>query len=165
MTLKQKARRLRKWLVTHRKNTPRRRRAKRDYNYLKGQLARRVRNKRNGFQPWMLNGHPGNVSLAVKRVIVRGVQAGLVVTSTTDGRSHSRNSYHYRNPGEAVDMAGPYRKMVTFQLQEARDSGRWKELIGPLNYPTVKHGVRWTQREGTPLENSHDNHIHAAPRF
>jgi hypothetical protein len=56
------------------------------------------------FKPWMLNGHPADVTWAVKRCIVRGVNAGLYTTSTTDG-VHSKTSYHYTKPlGKAVDM-------------------------------------------------------------
>src|SRR3954469_23231572 len=72
------------------------------------ELRAELKREREGFQPWMLNGHPGNISEECKRAIVRGVRAGLVVTATTDG-NHSATSLHYsRNTasglGEAVDF-------------------------------------------------------------
>lgn len=113
------------------------------------------------------NGHPANVSKACRQFIRRANQAGLYVTATTDG-VHSPTSYHYR--GLAVDVAAPMTadgivKMRTFQADEVRrGSVKYNELFGPNNELFVKNGVRYTIREGDPLENQHDNHVHGAPR-
>ena len=117
------------------------------------------------FQPWMLNGRPGNVSWAVKRVIVRGVNHGLVVTSTTGG-THASTSYHYS--GRAVDMAGAGTAAeIDFQRDLIRGLGAWRfnEIFGPDNFANVKNGTVITLVEGTPLEQMHDTHIHVAPRL
>lgn len=114
------------------------------------------------FRPWMLNGHPGNVSWRVKRAIVRGVNAGLTVTSTTGG-NHAPGSYHYR--GRAVDMAGPWAAMVRFQYRELSRFRRWRkhvEIIGPDNHAIVLRGGETDLVEGSPLETNHDTHVHWA---
>lgn len=114
------------------------------------------------FRPWMLNGHPGNVSWRVKRVIVRGVNHGLVVTSTTGG-AHASTSYHYQS--RAVDMGGPRDAMVRFQRSELRRFRRWHkhvEIIGPDNQAIVLRGAEADLQEGTVLEQMHDTHVHLA---
>lgn len=139
--------------------------------YKKGRAERRRRYRR--FHRWMLNGHPGNVTRGVKRVIVRIVNHGLVVSSTTDG-SHSPTSWHFTNPGRAVDAGQDWtkddaaegrRKKVRLQKTLLRQGRRkWAELFGPDNVANVKNGVRITLVEGSPLETLHDTHVHAAPR-
>lgn len=123
------------------------------------------------FRPSMLNGNPGNISRACKRFVVRGVNAGLVVTSTTGGK-HAPTSYHYS--GRAVDLGLPprligtdvgRRRLVRFQRREAKRLGRYRELFGPDNGANVKNQVRFWLREGAPLETLHDNHVHGAPRW
>lgn len=120
------------------------------------------------FKPWMLNGRSGNISLACRRFIVRAVNAGLTVTSTTGG-GHAVGSYHWpraRNyRGRAVDVAGPYSRMVAFQRAEARRPRRFHELFGPSNTANVKNGRTVTLAEGSALESNHDTHVHAAPRW
>jgi hypothetical protein len=117
------------------------------------------------FQPWMLNGRPGNVNRRIKGTIRRAVNAGLYVTSTTGGQ-HASGSWHYS--GKAVDVAGSYDKMVRFQRSEYNRGrfhfGRWKylELFGPVNYLCLKNGSPITLGEGTGLENLHDTHVHVA---
>jgi hypothetical protein len=115
------------------------------------------------FHSWMLNGHPGNVTWRIKRVIVRGINHGLYVTSTTDGR-HTTGSYHYS--GRAVDMAANTReRMVRFQLDELKRFRRWhrhREIIGPDNRAVVLRGVETDLAEGSGLEQMHDNHCHIA---
>lgn len=114
------------------------------------------------FQKWMLNGHPGNITWRVKRAIVRGVNHGLYVTSTTGGR-HAPGSYHYK--GRAVDMGGSWDNMARFQWSELRRFRRWRkivELIGPDNEPIVLRGRETDLVEGTPLEQQHDTHVHWA---
>lgn len=126
--------------------------------YKKGRERRRFR-----FHFWMLNGHPGNVRWRVKRAIVRGVNRGLYVTSTTDG-THAPGSYHYS--GRAVDMGANTRaKMVSHQLAELKRFRRWhrhKEIIGPDNRAIVLRGAETDLAEGTSLEQMHDNHVHVA---
>jgi hypothetical protein len=122
------------------------------------------------FHTWMLNGHPGNVTPAVKRFIRRGVNHGLVCTATTDG-VHAAHSFH--KSGQAGDMglvaslvgtAEGRRRMVSFQAHEAANPTRFNELFGPENSACVKDGRHLTLVEGTALENQHDNHVHGAPR-
>jgi lysozyme len=119
------------------------------------------------FKPWMLNGHPGDVTLAVKRCIVRGVNHGLVVTSTTDG-THAPTSYHYTKPlGSAVDMGfnpGTDREAALQGMMVRRFRSKFWEEFGPQNDLWIKNGVQITAVEGTDLEQMHDTHIHMAPR-
>ena len=64
------------------------------------------------FRRHMLGGLDGKVTRAVKRVIVRGVNHGLIVTSTTGGR-HAATSYHYAKPrGKAVDFGNRLRELM-----------------------------------------------------
>lgn len=117
----------------------------------------------------MLNGHPGNVTAAVKREIMRGVAAGLMVTSTTGGQ-HAKTSHHYT--GRAVDLGLLPRQvgtrrgrelMVRHQRACARHPERYLEVFGPDNRACVKNRQRITLAEGTPLEQNHDDHVHVAP--
>lgn len=113
----------------------------------------------------MLNGHSGDVTRRVKRAIVRGTNAGLVVTSTRRAsRFVGDNSFHMS--GHAVDMAATSRaRMVAFQRKELWRFRRWhnhKEILGPDNNAVVLGGVETDLQEGNPLENQHDNHVHLA---
>jgi hypothetical protein len=143
------------------------------FRLLRAQLQR----ERKAFQPWMLNGHPGNITEECKRAIVRGVRAGLVVTATTDG-NHSATSLHYpRNTrsglGEAVDfglkpadLGNPtaVARREAFQRAEfARGPANYRELFGPSNVHNAKNGVHINLIEGTDLEQAHDNHVHESP--
>lgn len=116
----------------------------------------------------MLNGHPGDVTVVVKRAIIRGVNHGLIVTSTTDG-VHATNSWHETKPlGKAVDMAGPgIAAEVDYQRDLIRGLGasRFNEIFGPDNFANVKNGQVITLIEGSGLEELHDTHIHIAPRW
>lgn len=125
------------------------------------------------FHRRFFNGHPRNVTLAVRRVIVRGVNHGLVVTATTDGL-HSATSFHHTKPGKAVDLgvepklAGTpeaRKREVAFQrfLLKRFGARAFLELFGPDNAANVKNGVQFTLPEGAPLENQHDNHVHVVP--
>jgi hypothetical protein len=130
-------------------------------------MARQLR-----FTRALLAGHPGDVARAVRRVIVRGVNHGLVVTSTTDG-GHAATSWHFKRPprnflGRAVDMAGPGQEAErAFQrdLIETHGAHSFHEVFGPDNEWNVKNGVIVGLGEGTPLETAHDTHIHIAPRL
>jgi hypothetical protein len=130
----------------------------------------REKARRGEWDDRMLNGHPGDVTAAVKKFIMRGVAAGLVCTATRDG-NHARTSYHYAEPGRAADMGlsrfspTSLRKRRAFQLAEAQHEERYNELYGPDNRANVRNGVRLTLAEGTPLETMHDNHVHGAPRY
>ena len=143
------------------------------YRQLRAQLIR----ERKAFQPWMLNGHPGDISEPCKRAIVRGVRAGLVVTATTDG-GHANTSLHFprNNPshiGEAVDFGvkpsevgspGAMAHKEKFQRKEfARGAGKYRELYGPSNFHNAKNGVRTDLIEGSELEQAHDTHVHVSP--
>lgn len=123
------------------------------------------------FEPWMLNGNPGNISRACQRFIVRAVNAGLHVTSTTGGR-HAPNSYHKARwlgrrwgKGRAVDVAGPWSLMVRFQRQEHDRGRRYRELYGPDNTANRRNSRAYRLAEGSGLETQHDTHVHAAPRW
>jgi hypothetical protein len=126
---------------------------------------RLLRRRQAAFQPWMLNGTAGNISPAAKKFVVRAVNAGLYVTSTTGGK-HAPTSYHYDKPlGRAVDVAGPWDKMVAFQRAEsARRAADYLELFGPDNTVQVRNGQRFAFSEGEALENLHDTHVHGALR-
>lgn len=111
----------------------------------------------------------GDITGACRRFIMRALVAGLVPTSTTGGQ-HAPTSHHYS--GRAVDVGlrphqvGTRRgraKLIRFQRQEARHPERYAELFGPDNHACVKDRTRITLREGTPLEDLHDNHVHGAP--
>ena len=120
----------------------------------------------SGFHTSMLNGKPGNISSGAKDFIVRAHKAGLLTSSTTTG-GHATSSWHYarNNPdgkGHAVDVYGPWNKMVKFQRQEAKHPSRYKELFGPDNTANVKNGSRISLAEGSALENLHDTHVHGA---
>lgn len=118
----------------------------------------------------MLNGHPSDVTDAVRKYIMRGVAAGLVCTSTRDG-GHAATSYHYTRPGRAADLGlrtfslTSRRKRLAFQRAEALHAERYDELFGPDNQANVKNARRLTLQEGTALEQMHDNHVHGAPRY
>lgn len=115
----------------------------------------------------MLNGHPGNVTPAVKRFIRRGVASGLVCTATTNG-THATGSYHYMRPGRAGDMAAPMTRIGLWRMKmfyrrevkrELHDGGtQYLELFGP-GKTYIKNGRRLPgQFPG------HGNHVHGAPR-
>jgi hypothetical protein len=133
-------------------------------------MARRTRRwrRRHLFHKWMLNGHPGGLTRPVRKFIVRAHNHGLFVTSTRDG-VHSPTSWHYS--GHAADVAAPMTsegvsRMVRFQSEEWRRQRRgatqYAELFGPANDRWVKNGQLIRAREGDPLEQMHDNHVHGA---
>ena len=132
-----------------------------------GRRARSLkRAEQSGFHPAMLSGRPSNISRGAKEFVARAHRAGLLVSSTTSG-GHAPSSYHYaRNNsdglGHAVDVYGPWDKMVRFQKAEARYPARFKELFGPDNNYNLKNGVRMSLPEGSALENLHDTHVHGA---
>lgn len=118
------------------------------------------------FQPWMLNGRPGNISNGTKAAIARGVHRGLVVTSTTTG-GHASTSFHFPwnnsdNQGHAVDMAADTDTMIEWQHDELNRGEDLLELFGPENGACAKNGARITI-SGT-LASAHDNHDHRAVR-
>lgn len=120
----------------------------------------------------MLNGCAGNINPACRRYVMRGVAAGLVVTSTTGGR-HAPTSYHYATSlrsGRAVDLGhrrpgtpAARAALVRFQRVEAARPDRYLELFGPDNAACVKDRRLITLAEGTALEDLHDDHVHGAP--
>lgn len=101
------------------------------------------------------NGHPSNVTDAVKGAAKRANQAGLYVTATTDG-IHAPTSWH--PSGNAVDVAGPVSAMISFQRAEAkRGYGKYRELFGPDSF-YIKNGARFNS--AFP---DHGDHVHVAP--
>lgn len=135
--------------------------------------------RRYKFHSFMLNGHPGGVTRGVRRVIVRGHNHQLSVTSTTDGQ-HAHDSYHYTKPlGMAVDLGNkpqgawgavpgtPKARRLMVKLQA--DLIKWfgcrsfLELFGPDNALNCKDGRQVTLDDGSPLENQHDTHVHVVP--
>lgn len=133
--------------------------------------------KQFNFNRRMLNGHPGNVTVPVRRIIVRAVNSGLIVTSTTDG-GHSPTSYHKPRPpmfprGRAVDLGHkrPGTREATQDLSDFQRNlitiyGAWSfhEIYGPNNEWNVKNGIKVGLGESTPLETLHDTHDHVAPK-
>jgi hypothetical protein len=116
----------------------------------------------------MFNGHPQNVTMSVRAYVRRGVAAGLVCTSTTDGQ-HAPSSFHFSGraadlglPASLIGTAKGRNRMVTFQRKEAHGPIHHAELFGPDNHANVKNGQIITLQEGTALENQHDNHVHGA---
>jgi hypothetical protein len=117
-------------------------------------------------------GVPPIANRGCRKAICRAYAAGLVPTATTNG-THAATSYH--KLGKAVDfglrrtliatLKGAER-LVTFQRKEMwrRDHGRIHpvELLGPTNSIAVLRGHKTALREGTPLEQQHDNHCHEA---
>lgn len=118
------------------------------------------------FQPWMLNGRPGNIEAQVKKEIAVAVlQYDLVVTSTTTG-GHTPSSYHFprNNPrqnglGRAVDLAGAPSNMRAYMAHVLSQPSRYDEGFGPPNTEFVKHGRKF----GGAIPNHYD-HAHVAPR-
>lgn len=110
------------------------------------------------------NGHPKNVTGAIREVIEEANDLGLYVTSTTDG-VHSPTSYH--SSGRAVDVAAPMttagiKLMKKFQRRANKKWPGAREIFGPDNTAFIKNGQKYTIREGDPLEDQHDNHVHVA---
>jgi hypothetical protein len=132
---------------------------------MKQPLSLQAKAKLRRWDDRMLNGHPGNVTRAVKRFIRRGAAAGLVCTSTTDGE-HAPGSFHYS--GRAADVAAPTTRLGIWRMKRfyrreyRREKGgmgiQYLELLGPgAHY--IKSGVRYPgQFPG------HTNHVHGAPK-
>ena len=113
-----------------------------------------------GFREEMLNGHPGNITDALKPEIFRAVGYGLYVTSTTD-YTHATTSLHYprNNPdglGHAFDAGGPYDAMVKAQNAYKNNPGKYREVFGPDDW-YIKNGVVYPG--AFP---DHGDHIHVA---
>jgi len=108
------------------------------------------------------------VTPQVRREIMRGVAAGLIVTSTTGGK-HAATSYHKYEPGRAVDLG--HRRpgttaarvaLVRHQRACALHPERYVELFGPSSRDCVKNHQHIALTEESGLENQHDNHLHVA---
>jgi hypothetical protein len=129
------------------------------------QQITRLRKRQVGeFKPFMLDGHPGNVTNAVKRVIGHAYDNfGLRVSATTD-YTHSPTSWHYPSSpqndgkhGAAVDLYGTTANMVKFQRRQRTRPSYWNELFGPDDF-YVKNGA---VVDGAFPD--HGDHDHAAP--
>jgi hypothetical protein len=112
---------------------------------------------------------PLPTNIHVKRFIMRGFAAGLVVTATTNGR-HAPGSLHYSRRAADLGLRSPEvgtargrRKMEKFQAHEFARAQRvrgYTELIGPINDKIILRGNNTTLAEHTALEDAHDNHVH-----
>lgn len=121
------------------------------------------------FEPYMLNGHPGNITSELKAAIARGVVIHKqFVTATTDG-THTPTSFHYpRNnashgytddEGHAADLSSyaDYGRSF-FDAEKARGAENYDELFGPGD-GYVKNGTLYPgPSPDVP------NHCHCAPR-
>ncbi len=133
------------------------------------QITRLQRREFGEFKPYMLDGLPGNITDATKRVIGHAYDRfNLRVSATTNG-THATGSYHDpdspQNDGEhgsAVDLFGAYGDMVRFQEHQAKRPSYFNELFGPEDGRCVKDGSSITISGA--LAEQHDNHAHVAPR-
>jgi hypothetical protein len=136
---------------------------------IKQQLSRLEKREFGEFKPFMLDGLPGNITNATKRVIGHAYDRfNLRVSATTNG-THAPDSYHYPGSpqndgkhGSAVDLYGPLEGMRRFQRHQAKRPSYFNELFGPVDGACAKDGQRITISGA--LAEQHDNHVHAAPR-
>lgn len=136
---------------------------------LKQQITRLEKRQHGEFRPFMLDGLPGNITNACKRLIGHAYDNfNLRVSATTNG-THATGSWHYpgspQNDGEhgnAVDLYGSLDDMERFQRHQANRPSYFNELFGPVDGASVKDGTRITISGSLAL--SHDNHDHASPR-
>jgi hypothetical protein len=133
------------------------------------QITRLQKRQVGEFKPFMLDGLPGNITNATKRVIGHAYDNfNLRVSATTNG-THAPGGWHYpdspQNDGEhgaAVDLYGQFSDMDRFQRHQAKRPNYWNELFGPVDTRCAKNGALTTIYP--PLSTQHDNHVHAAPR-
>lgn len=133
------------------------------------QITRLQRRELGEFKPYMLDGLPGNITNATKRVIGHAYDSfGLRVSATTNG-THAPDSYHYPGSpqnngkdGSAADLYGAYGDMIRFQEHQAKRPSYFNELFGPEDSRCVKDGAPITISGA--LAEEHDDHVHAAPR-
>lgn len=131
---------------------------------LKNQYTRLQKRQVGEFKPFMLDGHPGNVTNAVKRVIGHAYDNfGLRVSATTNG-GHAPGSWHYADSsqndgkhGNAVDLYGAYEDMVRFQDRQRTRPTYFYEMFGPDGF-YIKNAVVY---EGAFPD--HGDHDHVAP--
>lgn len=140
------------------------------------QKARSIHLRRVGtFRPSMLDGHPGNITDACKRVIALAYKFAdqrnyvCTVTATTDG-AHAPTSNHYPDSpqndgkhGNAVDLVfatvGQMEEFQHFCVEHTGgDAADFNELFGPAGF-YVKDG-------STVLAHfpDHGDHDHISPR-
>jgi hypothetical protein len=136
---------------------------------LKQQISRLEKREFGEFKPFMLDGLPGNITNATKRVIGHAYDRfHLRVSATTNG-THAPGTYHDPGSpqndgkhGSAVDLYGVLSDMESFQRHQATRPSYFNELFGPIDGACVKDGQRITISGGLAVE--HDNHVHTAPR-
>lgn len=128
------------------------------------QLSRLKRRRHGEFRSYMLDGHPGNVTNAVKRVIGHAYDRSHLRVSATTDYTHSPTSWHYpdspQNDGEhgnAVDLYGALGDMVGFQDRQRSRPIYFHECFGPDGF-YIKEGVVY---EGAFPD--HGDHDHIAP--
>jgi hypothetical protein len=133
------------------------------------QITRLEKRKHGEFKPYMLQGLPGNITNATKRVIGHAYDNfNLRVSATTNG-THAPGSWHYPDSpqndgkhGAAVDLYGSMEDMERYQRHQASRPSYFNELFGPIDGACVKDGERITISGS--LAEQHDNHDHVAPR-
>lgn len=131
---------------------------------LKNQYTRLQKRQRGEFRAFMLDGHPGNITNATKRVIGHAYDHfNLRVSATTDF-THSATSWHYpyspQNDGKhgaAVDLYGTLASMVDFQRRQKRRPTYFNECFGPDGF-YIKNGSVY---DGAFPD--HGDHDHIAP--
>jgi hypothetical protein len=136
---------------------------------LRQQITRLEKRKHGEFKPYMLQGLPGNITNACKRLIGHAYDNfNLRVSATTNG-THAPDSWHYPGSpqndgvhGDAVDLYGSLGDMERFQRHQAKRPTYFNELFGPIDSACVKDGSPTTISGSLALQ--HDNHVHGAPR-
>jgi len=133
------------------------------------QITRLQKREFGEFKPYMLDGLPGNITNATKRVIGHAYDRfNLRVSATTNG-THAPGSWHYPDSpqndgkhGAAVDLYGLVADMGKFQRRQAKRPSYFNELFGPIDSACAKDGSPTTISGALALQ--HDNHVHVAPR-
>lgn len=136
---------------------------------VKQQITRLEKREFGEFKPFMLDGLPGNITNATKRVIGHAYDRfHLRVSATTNG-THAPDSYHYPGSpqndgkhGSAVDLYGSLEDMERFQRRQAARPSYFNELFGPIDGACAKDGERISISGA--LAEQHSNHVHVAAR-
>lgn len=135
---------------------------------LKNQYTRLQKRQRGEFREFMLQGLPGNITNATKRVIGHAYDHfNLRVSATTNG-THATNSWHDpdspQNDGEhgnAVDLYGAYEDMVKFQTRQKKRPSYFNECFGPDGF-YIKNGAVY---DGAFPDHGDHDHISPTRRY
>jgi len=145
-----------------------------------GRLARKALQKAQslrrqrvyGFKPSMLDGHPSNVTDAVKRQIADAYAWAerkgtfCTITATTDG-THAAHSFHYAAAGQkgrAADInfaTEDEERRYQDDLRVRYDLADFYELLGPSGWALYTSGISGGPAPGHYGSNAH---VHSAPR-